>query len=356
MTIPHLPDRLTLPEGREIATLSVARTDVDSGKSEVIMAIERAYAHALPKPWGVTDLRPWNSAPHDGGPIGEIWYERSDKGAVDPSLQLKLLFTSQPLSIQVHPDDAFALTMGLPNGKTEAWYVLHAEPGAKVAVGLTRLLTTQQLGEAIDSGTISDLVRWQTVVVDDVIFVPAGTIHAIGAGLIIAEIQQRSDLTFRLFDYGRQRELHVERAMAVANAGPAVARAVPRRLTESRTVLEANPYFVFERFDLGPDSAWCLDVQLETWFLVTGGGGRAGSIELRVGDAIFLQSDRVDIRPGPVGMVGLAAYPGGCAVPGLLRPIDQPGAPDHGISAELPAQSFVRAQTPAVVGSPEITP
>ena len=111
--------------------------------------------------------------------------------------------------------------MGLPNGKTEAWYVLSAAPGAKVAVGLDRRLTQQQLRQAVDDGSISDRVVWRTVFPDDAISVPAGTIHAIGAGLVIAEIQQRSDATFRLFDHGRQRELHIERAIAVADAGPA---------------------------------------------------------------------------------------------------------------------------------------
>ena len=141
---------------------------------------------------------------HDGNAIGEIWYERPDEAAVDPSLLLKLLFTSQPLSIQVHPDDAFAHSMGLQNGKTEAWYVLSAVPEAQVALGLRRHLTPQLLREAIDDGSISDLIVWRAVSADDVIFVPAGTIHAIGAGLVIAELQQRSDATFRLFDYGQQ--------------------------------------------------------------------------------------------------------------------------------------------------------
>ena len=164
--------------------------------------------------------------------IGEIWYERPGKPVSSSSLLLKLLFTSEPLSIRVHPDDAYAQLMGLPNGKTEAWYVLSAVPGAKVALGLKQRLTQQQLREAVHDGSISDLVVWQTVLPDDVIFVPAGTIHAIGAGLVIAEIQQRSDATFRLFDHGRQRELHIESAIAVADAGAARFRVRP---TGSRT-------------------------------------------------------------------------------------------------------------------------
>src|SRR5271155_5979332 len=196
-----------------------------------LMTIEHARARTLPKPWGVEDLRPWSNVRHDGDAVGEIWYERPDNAAVIPALLLKLLFTSQPLSIQVHPDDAFARAMGLANGKTEAWYVLSAAPDAKVALGLKRRLTPQQLSEAVDDGSISDLIAWHPVSAGDVISVAAGTIHAIGSGLIIAEIQQRSNVTFRLFDYGRQRELHVKDAIAVAVAGPAECQARSSQLT-----------------------------------------------------------------------------------------------------------------------------
>ncbi len=244
------------------------------------MAIEHARAHTVPKPWGVVDLRPWSNARHDGNAIGEIWYERPGGAAADSSLLLKLLFTSQPLSIQVHPDDAFAHSMGLPRGKSEAWYVLSATPEAKVALGLKQRMAPQQLREAVDDGSISNLVVWRAVSPDDVIFVPAGTIHAIGAGLVIAELQQRSDATFRLFDHGRQRELHIESAMAVANAGPADFRAQPNRLTNERTLLVSNPHFVFEKIDLPPNSAWCLAADRETWLLVISGGARTGSFDV----------------------------------------------------------------------------
>jgi mannose-6-phosphate isomerase len=292
------------------------------------MTIEHARAHAVPKSWGVVDLRPWSNARHDGGAIGEIWYVRSGKAATDPSLLLKLLFTNQSLSIQVHPDDAFAHSMGLPNGKTEAWYVLSATPEAKVALGLHRRLTPQEFRKAVDDGSISDLVAWRAVTAGDVIFVPAGTIHAIGAGVVIAEIQQRSDATFRLFDYGRQRELHIENGIAVANAGPADSRVHPKRLTNERTLLASSPHFVFERIDLAPNSAWCLDADRETWLLVLSGDARAGSFDVAKGDAIFAQSDRVALRAGTVGMVGLAAYTGGNPVPELLQRLKQPSAMD----------------------------
>jgi mannose-6-phosphate isomerase len=292
------------------------------------MTIEHARAHALPKPWGVVDLRPWSDVQHDGGTIGEIWYERPGRPAADSLLLLKVLFTNQPLSIQVHPDDTFAHSMGLPRGKTEAWYVLSAAPGAKVALGLDRRLTPQQLRDAICDGSISDRVVWQLTSPDDVIFVPAGTIHAIGAGLVIAEIQQRSDATFRLFDHGRQRKLHIESAISVANAGPSDLPVQPSQLTVERTLLVCNPHFVFERIDLAPDSSWCLEAERETWLLVVSGGAVAGSFDVVTGDAVFAQSDRIDIHPGALGMVGLVAYTGGDPIPLLLQRLTQSGSMD----------------------------
>jgi mannose-6-phosphate isomerase len=298
------------------------------------MAIEHARAHALPKPWGVEDLRPWSKACHDSA-IGEVWYERPGRPGADPALLLKLLFTSQPLSIQVHPDDAFAHSIGLPNGKTEAWYVLNAAPGAKVALGLNRPLTSQQLREAIGDGSISDLVVWRAVSSEDVIFVPAGTIHAIGAGLVIAEIQRRSDATFRMFDHGRQRELHVENAIAVANAGPGDFRVQPNRLTSERTLLVSSPHFGFERIDLAPNSGWRLEADRETWLLVLSGGARAGTFDVATGDAVFAQSDHVEINAGTVGMVGLVAYAGVGPPPQLLQRLKRPKSMDSGRQQEL---------------------
>lgn len=282
------------------------------------MTIEHACAHSLSKPWGVADTRPWTSAGDAGAdPIGEIWYERSDCAGVDPSLLLKLLFTKQPLSIQVHPDDAYAQSIGLPNGKSEAWYVLSAAPGAKVALGLKSRVTAKQLRHAVNDGSISELVAWQEVHSGDTISVTPGTIHAIGAGLVIAEIQQRSDTTFRLFDHGRGRELHVENAIAVADAGPVNVGVAPKRLSETRTLLTSNPHFIFERIELAPNSSWCLEANQETWLLVVRGSASAGPFDLTIGDGVFAQADRVNLSAGRTGVAALVAYTGGL-VPGLL--------------------------------------
>ena len=274
------------------------------------MTIEHARAHLMPKPWGVADLHPFSSAKHDDQAVGEIWFERSVEGAPASSLLLKLLFTSQPLSIQVHPNDAYAQSLGLPNGKTEAWHVLSAAPEAKVALGLKRSLTPLLLEQAIDDGSIAELVVWRSVQAGDTILVPAGTIHAIGEGLIVAEIQQRSDATFRIFDYGRGRELHIDRAIAVSIAEPADAQLTPRRLTDTRTLLASNPYFTFEKIDLASNSVWQLNAKQETWLLVIAGGGSADSFDVAAGDVIFAQSDRICIAAGSAGLTALVAYTG----------------------------------------------
>ena len=283
------------------------------------MTVERARAVTLQKPWGVSDLLPWSSAKADGGAVGEIWFERSSKAAEDSSLLLKLLFTSQPLSIQVHPNDNYANSIGLPNGKTEAWYVLSAAPGAKIALGVREEITALQLRSAIESGKLPGIVLWRPVAAGDIISVPAGTIHAIGAGLVIAEIQQRSDATFRMFDYGRQRDLHIDNAVAVADTAPAETRAQPKRLTDQRTILISGPYFVFESIELTPNSVWTMEATKETWMLVVKGSVRAGTSNIGMGDAMFAEAESLEIRAGEIGAQVLVAYPDTTPSKGLLQ-------------------------------------
>jgi len=289
------------------------------------MAIEHAGVRVVDKPWGSFDLRPWSDIRLDGIAIGELWFERGDTEAPDPALLLKLLFTSKPLSIQVHPGDRYARSMGLANGKTEAWYVLGAVPGAKVAIGLKQRLTPPQLRASIEDGSISNLVQWRSVFKDEVIFIPAGTIHAIGAGLAIAEIQQRSDATFRLFDYGRARDLHLDGAVAVANAGPAERQSHPRRLSDQRTLLVASPHFVLERIDLPPQSSWELDAEIETWVFLLEGHARVGPMNAFAGEAIFLEADCASVKTGRDGLKALLAYPRPEPIADLLHDLDDGG-------------------------------
>jgi mannose-6-phosphate isomerase len=272
------------------------------------VTMELASTRAVEKPWGRTDLRPWSEAGRADGKIGEIWYERGDPAAHQPSLLLKLLFTLERLSVQVHPGDAFARSMGEVRGKSEAWYVLSAEPGGRVALGLDRRMTSEQLREAIADGSIAKRIAWRRVASGDVVDVPAGSIHAIGAGLVIAEIQQRSDTTFRLFDYGRSRALHVEQAVAVANAGLAPAGVLPKTLGPGRTLLVTSPHFILEKIDALPRSKWSIEAQYETWLLVLSGHARVGLLNVVPGEAVFLEDEETTLQAGALGMQALIAY------------------------------------------------
>jgi mannose-6-phosphate isomerase len=294
------------------------------------LTIEHAIVRTKPKPWGSIDLRPWSQASTRDGPIGELWFERPGLAAPETALLLKLLFTTEPLSIQVHPDDAFARSIGLSNGKSEAWYILSAVPGAEVAVGLNYPRSATELRTAITDGSIANIVHWHPVHKGDVIFIPAGTIHAIGAGIVLAEIQQHSDATFRMFDYGRGRELHIENAVAVATAGPCKPQSPAERLSGARTVLAANPYFVLEQIDLVPGSVWILDAPKETWVLDIEGHAQLGLTRLSLGEAVFLEADHAEVEVGAEGLKALLAYPGPNVNPDALR--------EHSVIGADPAQ------------------
>jgi mannose-6-phosphate isomerase len=307
------------------------------------MAIEHASVQVVRKPWGVADLHPWSGLDGSGDTIGELWFQRIDRNAPVPSLLFKLLFTSEPLSIQVHPDDAFARSIGLPNGKTEAWYILSAKPDARIALGLKQHLTPQELRAALRDGSIAELVQWRPVVKDDFVFVPAGTIHAIGAGIVLAEIQQRSDATFRLFDYDRQRGLHEDNALAVSDAGPAQIQTAPRRLTRERTLLVASPYFVLERIELPTNSSWALNADPETWVLLIDGHAAIGLAVASIGETIFIGGDRTSIEVGASGLVGLVAYPGPTPVPSLLENLDEHSVAPTGLRLSQLTEVEVRS-------------
>jgi mannose-6-phosphate isomerase len=316
------------------------------------VTIERAVVQIKRKPWGSNDLLPWSDTPTNDGPVGELWFQRTDTSAPETALLLKLLFTTEPLSIQVHPDDAFARSIGLTNGKTEAWYILATAPGAQVAVGLKYPVSSTELRTAMADGSIANIVRWHPVRNGDVILVPAGTIHAIGAGVVLAEIQQQSDATFRLFDYGRQRDLHIDDAVAAARAGPAACQPPPQKLTEARTALIVNPHFVLEQIDLPPDSAWALDAANETWLLVIKGCAQIGCTKVSLGEAVFLKDDHTEIEVRSDGLSALLAYRGPNINPDALKERSdtatntaRPRAPALETSSEHTLPKIQEAQT-----------
>ena len=283
------------------------------------MPTEHAAVRVVHKPWGVGNLQPWSNVDGSGDAVGELWFERADKDARTPALLLKLLFTSEPLSIQVHPDDTYARAMGMPNGKSEAWYILSAQPDAQIGAGLKHQVTPQQLRASIQNGSIAELIHWRPVAKGDVIYIPAGTIHAIGAGIVLAEIQQRSDATFRLFDYGRQRELHEDNGVAVAHPWPLRTSGNPTPLTTNRTVLVASKHFVLERVELPEGSSWALLPEPETWMLVLDGHAAIGLTTASIGEVVFIGGGRTSIEVGSDGLSALIAYPASRAVDSLLQ-------------------------------------
>lgn len=198
------------------------------------------------KVWG-RDTLPAPFAAPDGKRIGEIWFEPP---AELPQLLVKYLFTSEKLSVQVHPGDHNALEG--EDGKEECWLVLDAEPGARLAIGFDEEHSPETIEQAARDGSIERLLTWHEAQPGDIFYLPAGTVHAIGPGLSLVEVQQASDTTFRLFDYGRPRELHLERAMAVADFGP-----YPREnrgsVAERGEHLVDGPRFRLDRVEGRPD-------------------------------------------------------------------------------------------------------
>ena len=190
------------------------------------------------KPWGRTSL-PAIFEPPNGRRIGEIWFT----GGPDLPLLAKYIFTSERLSIQVHPNDAQARARGRVSGKTECWFILDAEPEAVIGLGLTGHATADELRIAALDGSIEELVDWKPVRAGNFILVPPGTIHAIGAGIGLLEFQQNADLTYRLFDYGRPRELHLEDGLAVATAAPFDERLIQQVFRGEERMLVDGPVF-----------------------------------------------------------------------------------------------------------------
>jgi mannose-6-phosphate isomerase len=242
----------------------------------------RMAPHFDRRPWGARDLAPiYNRhVPPGEESIGEVWltwdgcrvangpWEGKELGELcrqfgselagaackDHSrfpLLTKFLFPRDKLSVQVHPDDETAHRLGQPCGKTECWYIVHAEPDAKIAVGLLPGTTREQFERAIHEHRAEELLNWLTPVAGDLIYVPAGTVHTLGAGCIIVETQQNSDTTFRLYDYGRPRPIHIHdglQAMKEVTAGGKIART---RQGELERLIQI-PEFLVDRIVLAP--------------------------------------------------------------------------------------------------------
>ena len=225
------------------------------------MKLKRKF---VDKPWGQETLPEVFNGPSEKK-IGEVWFE-APKG-VTPQLMTKYLFTSEKLSIQVHPNDRQARRIGLPFGKEECWYILDAEPGARLGLGLKKPVSATKLKTAAILGEIEQLIDWKPVKKGDFFYVPAGTIHAIGADVSVVEIQQNVDITYRIYDYGRPRELHLDEAMAISRLSPYDMKYSQEVPEDQSVCLSIGP--PFELFQIvGSDDEILSQTKSEEWQVI----------------------------------------------------------------------------------------
>lgn len=198
------------------------------------------------RPWGRAKLPAPFAAP-GGQRIGEVWF---DPPAALDQLLVKYIFTSEALSVQVHPSDA----QRPGHGKEECWLILDAEPGARIAIGFREELDIAAVRAAALDGSIEQLLAWHPVAAGDFFYIPAGTVHAIGAGLSLIEVQQNSDTTYRLYDYGRDRPLHLGEGLAVARLGAHPAALRRKATNPGHEALVDGPIFRLDRIAGDPDA------------------------------------------------------------------------------------------------------
>lgn len=228
--------------------------------------------------WGSRDTEPWYRNPEQLR-TAEVWFPSGD-------LLIKFLFTTENLSVQVHPNDEQAQKVGKPRGKTEMWHILRAEPGAKLALGLNREVSAAELMAAAVDGSIVDLLNWIPVVPGQTFFVPAGTVHAVGAGIALCEIQQFSDITYRLFDWGRGRQLHLEEGVGVSRLTPANEAPVELPVDGS--------YFHTKRVEIRGLRWTDAGTGPATWIVLDGQGLFGGEI-FQTGDVFRVRTSPVEI-------------------------------------------------------------
>jgi mannose-6-phosphate isomerase len=245
------------------------------------------------KVWGSTALSPW--FPDTPEKIGEVWFSREQ----EVPLLLKFIFTTERLSVQVHPDDEYGHRVESCAGKTEMWHILRADPGAAIALGFREFLTPERLREVSLSGEIEQLLNWVPVHPGETYFVCAGMVHAIGAGIVLAEIQQFSDITYRLYDYGRPRELHLDRAMDVSRMAPHPGHAQPLKVGPGVERLVACPYFVTDRLTVEGGTSLATSASTSEFWMVIQGSGTLDGQPFRAGE-VWL------VEPGTYSMDGSA--------------------------------------------------
>ncbi|KQT31760.1 phosphoheptose isomerase [Sphingomonas sp. Leaf412] len=238
------------------------------------------------KPWGRHRLYPGFPDPApDAPPIGEVWFQSPHPE--EPELLIKYLFTSEKLSVQDHPSDEEARKRGLPRGKDECWTILAAEPDSTIAIGPLAPMTREELRASALDGSIEHKLDWKKVRAGDFYYSHSGVIHAIGAGLTLIEVQQNSDTTYRLYDYGRDRELHLDDGVAVADLDPWTPPSAPGEVAPGRTILVEGPKFVLERWG-GGDRAIDLPEGKQGWLVPIRGHGVVAGVAWKAGECVLV--------------------------------------------------------------------
>lgn len=296
-----------------------------------------------PRPWGTLDLSPIYPNHRFTENIGESWLTGDNctvtngplagksladlsarhgtalvgDAARDPQrfpLLMKFLFPHEKLSVQVHPDDECARAAGEPWGKTECWYVAHAKPGAQVALGLKPGVARAEFEQSIRENRAEELLNWINIFPGEMIYVAGGTVHTLGPGSVLVETQQQSDVTYRLYDYGRPRELHLEKGLGAVKekvVSGKVVRPAPAMLNGNRnrrSPLVGAPYFVVDMFELkeshefltmdgsGKNSVQIL-VALEGCAVIE--SAAMGPVTLAKGDAVVVPASIQEFRVRP---------------------------------------------------------
>ena len=266
--------------------------------------LTRLTEHRVLKPWGRSDVPPGFGEASNGEPLGEIWFQR--EGHHD-ALLIKYLFTSERLSIQVHPDDVGARDAGFSRGKDEAWLVLDADPQAEIGIGTRKPVSTQELRAASLDGSVVDLVDWRPVSSGDAFYSPAGTIHAIGPGLTLLEVQQNADITYRLYDYGRPRELHLDEGLKAAKTDLRIEKSTERQIEAGRSIVTEGPKFIVERWKARSGSL-SAGTSAPLWLIPLNGSPSANGEALRT-PGVWIAEAPVSFETGSAGEL-LVAYEG----------------------------------------------
>ena len=218
-------------------------------------------------------------------------------------LLIKLIDAQENLSVQVHPSDEYALTHEGEYGKTEMWYILDCKDGASLYYGFSHNITVEEYRTAIQNGNLTDILRKIPVKRGDVFFIPAGTVHAIGSGILICEIQQNSNTTYRVFDYNRRdkdgnlRPLHIEKAVAVSNLNRSPD---PLPLPDGDDVLLATcEYFEVKRLHVNGSTTISINETSFVSLVITDGHGELIYMETKLpftkGDSIFIPAQNANV-------------------------------------------------------------